>query len=413
MSLDAKWVNKIQVLVASNPKQMSVNEYSYIAEKIASLAPCNLLVFGLGNDSLLWQEINTGGKTVFLENDKKWFDIVKNKNPDINAHIIHYKTTLKNWANDLIAASFDPHSLELFLPAEVSNSDWRCIIVDAPPGYSDKPGRLQSIHAASKLAYKNPHGQPCDIFAHDCNRILESTATEYFLSHINLQTQIDKTRHYQLIGHDTPLMKKAIYTAMIDDRDSIPKPHYINEDYDYFLFTNQDIKSDFWNIIKVEGKGIKLAQHIKIRPDIYLSDYDFSIWLDKDIIQTCDINSLTNLSYYDMATMKHPQRNCIYQEAAVSTQQKKDAFDTINKQVSRYKAQNYPFNHGLIASNIIFRYHNDKVKKLMTLWDNEVQTFSYLDQLSFNYCLGKKTLNLALLPWSILQTHFSYIQYKD
>ena len=34
--------------------------------------PMNILVFGLGNDSIFWYEINKGGKTVFFEEKKKW-----------------------------------------------------------------------------------------------------------------------------------------------------------------------------------------------------------------------------------------------------------------------------------------------------------------------------------------------------
>jgi len=410
MSLDAK----IEALVTSNPGQMSQNEYTHIAEQIANNAPCNILVFGLGNDSPLWQEINAGGTTVFIEHDKKWLDTVQEQNPGINAHLVKYKTNLKNLAADLTRVSLDPNSLELFLPAEVCSTDWRYIIVDAPPGYSDKmPGRLQSIQAASKLAYKNPHGQPCDIFVHDCNRVSESIFSEYFLSHINLQTQIDKTRHYQLLGHDTPLMKKAIYTAIIDGYDDIAPPLYVNEEYDYFLFTNMDhVESDFWNVIKVEGSGVKLARHIKIRPDLYLGDYDFSVWLDGNVIQACNINDLTNLAQYDMVTMKHPQRNCIYQEVLACEQKGKNTRETMYKQVSRYQADSYPADNGLIASTFIFRYHNEKIIKLMKMWDSEVQAFSHRDQLSFNYCLEKNPISLALLPWSTLQTHFRYTKHK-
>lgn len=414
MSLEQNWIKNIQNLVENNPGQMSQQEYGYVLEKVLERGSCNLLVFGLGKDSFLWQDANKGGKTVFLEHDEHWLKNIATQHSSLSIFKVSYKTKLKDWALDLKIASFEPNVLDLFLPHEVTSVDWDCIIVDAPQAYSDETyGRIQSLYMASKLAYKASKSHNCDIFVHDCDRYAEGIFSHYFLNYINLQAQIGKIRHYQLESHEVPLMKKVIYTAIIDNYDNLPIPLHVNKDYDYILFTNTNVKSDFWKVVKVEGSGVKLARHIKIRPDLWVSDYDFSVWLDGNVIQACDMNNLARLAKYDMMTMQHPKRDCIYQEVLACEQAGKDLRERMDKQVNRYRQDGYPANNGLIASTFIFRYHNQRVRALMEMWDKEVQMFSHRDQLSFNYCLSKKPINLAMLPWSTLRTHFKYLKHKN
>lgn len=209
-------------------------------------------------------------------------------------------------------------------------------------------------------------------------------------------------------------MKKAIYTAVIDNYDEVVKPLYVNPDYDYILFTNMDIDSDFWQVRKVEGNGVKLARKIKIRPDLYLTEYDLSVWLDANIIQKSCMNALIweLLQGSDMLTMKHPNRQCIYDEVGACHMFGKDNLDLMIKQVERYKAEGYPRDNGLIASGILARKHNKKVIDLMKAWWYEVQEYSHRDQLSFNYCLSKSNINLLLIPYNVLRTHFLYTRHK-
>jgi uncharacterized Tic20 family protein len=68
---------EIESLVAANPGQCSVAEYSLIVEELQKSPAGNFLVFGLGNDSKLWLDINRGGKTVFLEDQAEWIEMVK------------------------------------------------------------------------------------------------------------------------------------------------------------------------------------------------------------------------------------------------------------------------------------------------------------------------------------------------
>lgn len=94
-----------------------------------------------------------------------------------------------------------------------------------------------------------------------------------------------------------------------------------------------------------------------------------------------------------LAIMIHPKRDCIYQEAEVVLECKKDKPEIVTKQMEKYRNNKYPEHAGLVSSGIIVRRHSDKkMVKHCKLWYREVLNFSQRDQLSFNYILWKYRL---------------------
>ena len=73
---------------------MSKKQYLKIAKKLSESSPCNLLVFGLGEDSYLWKKINNGGVTIFLEDSKEWIASINDGTLDVE-HVI-YQTSVEN-----------------------------------------------------------------------------------------------------------------------------------------------------------------------------------------------------------------------------------------------------------------------------------------------------------------------------
>lgn len=190
--LDAVTRSQIQELVASNPSQLSMAEYTYLAEVMERCAPCNILVFGLGNDSFLWHQINAQGKTVFIEHNPEWYERILSQNPHLTSYFVRYHTKLSNWRTLL---DRDPIGLTIALPPEVMDTQWDLIFVDAPEGYEEtKPGRMQSIYMASVLGQEGR----CHVFVHDCDRPAEQAYCSRFLSRGQLIRSIEKLRHYKL-----------------------------------------------------------------------------------------------------------------------------------------------------------------------------------------------------------------------
>tara|TARA_R110002050_G_scaffold1463_1_gene10452 strand:- start:75 stop:3308 length:3234 start_codon:yes stop_codon:yes gene_type:complete len=167
---------------------MNKEQYLTIYKIIKSKSPCNLLVFGLGNESFLWKDTNQKGHTIFLENIQEWID----KFPDLKNNIQHinYKTSVLDFPNNL-----NNENLSLDLPNNIKDKKWDIIIVDSPVGHNPPcsegecklcspsnpaPGRMAPIYNASKLAHKDSI-----IIIDDFNREIEKQCYKKYLSDYN------------------------------------------------------------------------------------------------------------------------------------------------------------------------------------------------------------------------------------
>lgn len=170
--------------------QLQVEELREIIKIIEKKKPCNFLIFGVGKDSALWIKLNKKGRTVFVEDLKRWNDMIKKKNPKIESYLIKYFTKRENWKKLMK----NPKKLILNFPKKIQNEKWDVILVDGPRGWKDgQPGRMQSIYTASKLIKKKGH-----VFVHDCWREIEATYSNKFLMKKNLVKEIKSLRHYQI-----------------------------------------------------------------------------------------------------------------------------------------------------------------------------------------------------------------------
>ncbi|MFA5759346.1 MAG: hypothetical protein WC942_08345 [Clostridia bacterium] len=150
------------------------DEYSKIAGRVYQRRPCNLLVFGVGYDSVTWLNINSGGETIFIEDNIHWMNVVRENLPDIE--IIHYTypTVHSQWK--LLLDQKD--KLLMNLPKWMFEIDWDVIFVDGPSGTG--PGRMQSIYTTSVLAKEKT-----DIFVHDYHRQIETAYCDKYLGNMN------------------------------------------------------------------------------------------------------------------------------------------------------------------------------------------------------------------------------------
>ncbi|ASS96791.1 glycosyltransferase domain-containing protein [Peribacillus simplex] len=202
--------------------------------------------------------------------------------------------------------------------------------------------------------------------------------------------------------------KIVVYTAISNNYDSLRLPITESKDIDFICFTDNDhLKSDKWKIIKIEDQNldpVRLAKKVKVLPHLFLSEYDFSFWVDANFLITHDLNELFNtyLNKEQIACFQHPYRNCIYEEAEACKDLKRDKKSIIEKQMSKYQSLKYPEKNGLISSGGILRQHNDpKIIKLSEDWWKEIVQFSIRDQLSFNYAAWKNKIQYTVINESI------------
>jgi hypothetical protein len=213
-------------------------------------------------------------------------------------------------------------------------------------------------------------------------------------------------------------MKIAIYTSIFGGYDDLIDDQYQMDGVDYICFTDRDLESETWKVIKstpIYNDPNRNAKKYKILPHRYLKDYDYSIWIDGNIKVISDIRALCNGDSYKV--YDHMQvfdkRNCIYDEAQAilnfgkinsertperGIKNWKDNPKLIVDQMNRYISDGYPKNNGLATNPIIVRNHNDSdVIAVMEDWWSEIKYNSKRDQLSFNYIVWKNQFNFVYL----------------
>ena len=169
-----------QLLANVDGIQMQLPEIRTILEAIRSHTGCSLLVFGCGNNSVMWERINQDGTTAFLEDDLAWAERIRPRLTSARIYLVQYSTKLSDWQSLLNS----PNRLEINLPDAVTSRRWDVILVDGPAGYDDyekygareSPGRMKSIYMASKLVA--PGGV---VFVHDCDREIEQHYSARYL----------------------------------------------------------------------------------------------------------------------------------------------------------------------------------------------------------------------------------------
>lgn len=191
------------------------------------------------------------------------------------------------------------------------------------------------------------------------------------------------------------MSNKICYTAVIGPDYELNEVQKQNG-WDYLCFTDQDIKSGTWNIVKPAlGINRKTCREIKLRPGVYLSEHDCSLWLDSSIIIDCNINKFLGSNY---CLMEHPERADIWEEAEKCIELKKDSEEVIREQVESYRNELGYFKV-LVATGVLFRKNTPENTKFNELWWDEVQKYSIRDQLSFPYVAEKTHFTYRTIRW--------------
>ncbi len=191
VELCARWPVLPLIWLARRYNDILLNceKLKIIIHTVKKRAPCRFLIFGLGNDSILWSKVNRHGKTVFLEDNKSWMRDILKRHSSLTAYLVEYETLRTEWP----AYLENSEKLHMNLPEEVEREKWDVILVDGPAGYDDSnPGRMKSIFLARKLSLNS------DVFVDDCHRKVEQIYCDQFLKNENLKAEVDELRHYYL-----------------------------------------------------------------------------------------------------------------------------------------------------------------------------------------------------------------------
>ena len=194
-----------------------------------------------------------------------------------------------------------------------------------------------------------------------------------------------------------PQRRIVVFTVLTGDYDNIKDPLYVTPDVDYLLFTNRDINCKVWKTIRVENKGLTdllLSRRIKMLPQEYLPEgYDFSIYVDANVIIFGDITMLTTKlnDYCHFAVTAHSVRDSVKDELDELVRLGKVKEEIANSVYARYWAEGFKDDLGLAECTVLVRRcNNDGLNSFMQSWWEEFSTNGlFRDQPSLMYCLAK------------------------
>lgn len=210
-------------------------------------------------------------------------------------------------------------------------------------------------------------------------------------SNNNVETDFEKE------NFDIGNSRVAIYTVLFGNYDFLKDPMYISENCDYYVLTNQEIKSEIWKKIDIKKyenatKGmsnLELARFYKTHPHILFDKYEYSIFIDANVQIVADlVPMISTLNSNFISIHRQPGRDCIYDEAEAIISLKKAKKEEVKHQIDSYKNNGFPHHFGLFQTNVLVRRHNDsECIKIMDCWWEEMVKYTKRDQLSFTYTL--------------------------
>lgn len=195
----------------------------------------------------------------------------------------------------------------------------------------------------------------------------------------------------------------AAYTAIFGAYDTFVQIYQGN--FDYFLFTEKKIGPG-WGKCMVTPRefedATRDARRLKILAHRFLPEYEYTLWLDGAIRcdHTIDPERLIETwlqGKFDLATFRHPERNCVYEEARIVAGYNRDKPELVQAQMDRYREAKYPVGRGLAETAIILRRNCPETARFNELWWEEVQAGSRRDQLSFPVAAWRTGLKVNFL----------------
>ncbi|KAK8717469.1 hypothetical protein V6N13_044738 [Hibiscus sabdariffa] len=193
---------------------MAYSELKPISDVLRKCSsPCNFLVFGLTQETLLWKALNHNGRTVFVDENRYYAAYYEELHPEIDAFDVQYTAKISE-TRKLIASAKEqirnecrPVQNLLFsdcklgindLPNHVYEVDWDVILIDGPRGNGpDGPGRIQPMFTSGVLARSKKGGNPkTHIFVHDYYRDVETMPGDEFLCKENMVEYNDTLAHF-------------------------------------------------------------------------------------------------------------------------------------------------------------------------------------------------------------------------
>lgn len=210
--------------------------------------------------------------------------------------------------------------------------------------------------------------------------------------------------------------KLAIYTVICGGKDTLSEDINIRGADAYCFTDDKNLKSGKWKMIILPELFVDPRRNSrlpKMLPHIYLKDYDFSLYVDGNIISKVPMQRMIDeyLQDDDIAVFKHHTRDCLFDEAQECIRLGLDDKNAIERHIERYK--DFPKHKGLYQCGVILRRHTPRIKRLNEAWFAQYMTGCKRDQVSFPYVLEKEGVSIfAIDSHAYLHDYFQYNNHR-
>jgi hypothetical protein len=197
-----------------------------------------------------------------------------------------------------------------------------------------------------------------------------------------------------------------IYTAIFNHYDALVNPPDDNNDYICFTDNPKNVPEN-WETRKIAFDELspKLASgKVKTLPHKYFSEFEYSIWIDGNIVIKKDPSDIIDeyLQDTNIAVKRNPFRDCVYKEAKHNVKRGLTDRKSTQQKMEKYRCNGFPENFGLSETRILIRKHNSEdVISAMETWWEEYKEGPKRDQLSFEYAAWVTDLEYSFLPSKI------------
>jgi hypothetical protein len=188
------------------------------------------------------------------------------------------------------------------------------------------------------------------------------------------------------------MQRNVVYTCLFGHSEQFSDHDYEDDSVDYICFTDDpSLVSAKWQFRVVENKFLdshRFSKSFKHLPHRYLPEYARSLYIDNTVMLKRPPSEIfADLRAVTLAMLKHPDRDCIYDEARAVLHAQYDDPAIVRDQMRFYRSLGYPANNGLDATTFLLRDHNSTA--LISVnedWHRQVLRYSKRDQLSWNVC---------------------------
>lgn len=229
-------------------------------------------------------------------------------------------------------------------------------------------------------------------------------------------------------------MRVAIYTAIFGSYDFLKRPaQQIGVDTDFYCFSDGAETGRFvngWRYVHVpadlaqhprmQAKRFKVLSHeifprgrlaSRFSKSLFRPRYDASIWVDGSLgIKGVDFARTVGAMCEEDALLvyRHPDRDCVLEEAALSMTMEKYNDLPLQEQVDHYVSEGLTAHGGLYACGVIGRRCPESfaVQRFDKAWWAENARWTYQDQISFPHIAKRENVRIKTIPGNLWKNDF-------